>query len=109
MILLVTYAHASVYKFQTAIVFTSCRSNLPYKTLDGLGVHIATVKFSTEPAENLTSILGVQFFLTVSLVPFEQNPKTHEFSTGRKFVSIHYILTESEVITGKSQPKALMC
>ena len=48
-------------------------------------------------------------FRTVSLVPFERKPKTHEFSTGQKFVSIYYILTESEVITGKSQPEALMC
>lgn len=43
------------------MVFTSRRSNLPNKTLDGGGVHIALIKFSTVTAKSLTKILAFEF------------------------------------------------
>ena len=76
--------------------FTPCRPNFPYPNLDGYGVHIESVKFSTEPVKNLTSRsilvfdferLGVHIFVLLALFRVNKNTWMYaEFSTARNFV-----------------------
>ena len=64
--------------------FTPCRPNFPYPNLDGYGVHIESVKFSTEPVKNLTSRsilvfdferLGVHIFVLLALFRVNRTPE----------------------------------
>lgn len=58
-------------KISLLIVFTPRWSNLQYKNLDGHGVYIAPLKFSSLPARRSN-------FCTVGLVPCDRNTGTHK-------------------------------